>query len=108
VSKERAQRRALREQATAQRQLAERANRERAAIRARRSARLRRLFGRRSSRPNDPRRKERRATIGSVLLVAVVVSYLATRSVLITIGVLLIAAIVVPALVITLFDRSRG
>lgn len=108
MSKERAQRRALRAQATAQRLLAEQANRERAAARARRRALVRRLFGRR--RPPTAasvRRKEIRATIGSVLLAVVVLTYLFSRSLTIVIGVLLIAVIVVPALVIMLFDRSR-
>ncbi len=111
MSKERARRRALREQAAEQRLLAAQANRQRAAARARRRARLNRLLGRRSrgpSGPGNPRRKEARATIGSILLVAVVLTYLVSRSVPIVIGVLLIAVIVVPALVITLFDRSRG
>ena len=110
MSKERAQRRALREQAAAQRQLAEHASRQRAAARARRRALVRRLLGRRA-RPaagtGNVRRKEIRATIGSVLLVVVVLAYLISRSVPIVIGVLLIAVIVVPALIITLFDRSR-
>ncbi|HEU5269916.1 MAG TPA: hypothetical protein VFU36_08320 [Jatrophihabitans sp.] len=107
MSKERAQRRALREQAAAQRLLAEQANRERTAARARRRALLGRLFGRRPAAPANARRKEIRATIGSVLLVVVVLAYLLSRSLTIVIGVLLIAVIVVPALVIMLFDRSR-
>jgi Flp pilus assembly protein TadB len=110
VSKERAQRRALREQATAQRLLAEQARRQRAATRARRRARVRRLLGRRARPPvgiGSVRRKERRAAIGSVLLVVVVLAYVVSRSVPVVIGVLLIAAITVPALVSMLFDRSR-
>jgi Flp pilus assembly protein TadB len=110
VSKERAQRRALREQATAQRLLAEQARRQRAATRARRRALVRRLLGRRARPPagiGSVRRKERRAAIGSVLLVLVVLAYVVSRSVPIVIGVLLIAAITVPALVSMLFDRSR-
>jgi Flp pilus assembly protein TadB len=110
VSKERAQRRALRERATAERLLAEQARRKRAAARARRRALRRRLRGRRA-RPaagyGEARRKERRATIGSLLLVVVVLTYVISRSVPIVIGVLLIAAITVPALVSMLFDRSR-
>jgi Flp pilus assembly protein TadB len=110
VSKERAQRRALREQATAERLLAEQARRQRRAARARRRALVRRLLGRRA-RPatgySNARRKERRAAIGSVLLVVVVLTYVVSRSVPIVIGVLLIAAITVPALVSMLFDRSR-
>jgi len=110
VSKERAQRRALREQATAQRLLAEQANRERAAARARRRTLVRRLFGRRTGPAasfGSARRKEIRTTIGSLLLVVLVLAYLLSRSLTVVIGVLLIAVIVVPALVIMLFDRSR-
>jgi Flp pilus assembly protein TadB len=107
MSKERAQRRRLRELAAEQRELQQQADRERAAVRARRRAMLRRLTFRRRSAPVNPRRKEIRATVGSLLLVAVVLSYLMTRSVLIVVGVLLVSAVVLPALAVTLFDRSR-
>ena len=110
MSKERAQRRALREQAAEQRMLAERQKRQRTVARARRRAMLRRLLGRRDRGPvsvGQARRKEARATIGSVLLVVVVLTYLVSRSLPVVIGVLLIALITVPALIITLFDRSR-
>ena len=55
----------------------------------------------------NARARERRATIGSLLLVVVVVTYLATRSLPIVIGVLLVAAIAVPALATTLFGRNN-
>ena len=107
MSKERAERRRLREAAAEQRELEQRAARQRAAARARRRAALRRLGLRRRGAPANARRKEIRAMVGSLLLVAVVVSYLLTGSVLIVIGVLLVSAVAVPALVVTLFDRSR-
>jgi Flp pilus assembly protein TadB len=107
MSKERAERRRLRELAAERRELEQRAARERAAARARRRAALRRFTFRRRNAPVNPRRKEIRATVGSLLLIAVVLSYLMTRSVLIVIGVLLVSAVVLPALAVTLFDRSR-
>ena len=45
--------------------------------------------------------------MGSLLLVVVVLTYLITGSVLIVIGVLLVSAVALPALAVTLFDRSR-
>jgi len=105
VSKERARRREERELAAAHRQSALQAERERAAARARRRARFR-LPGRRRTAQVDARVRERRATIGSLLLVVVVVTYLATRSLPIVIGVLLVAAVALPALVTTLFGRN--
>jgi type III secretory pathway component EscT len=68
---------------------------------------LRRLTFRRRGAPANPRRKEIRATVGSLLLVVVVLAYLLSGSVLIVIGVLLVSVVVLPALAITLFDRSR-
>jgi Flp pilus assembly protein TadB len=51
--------------------------------------------------------RERRAVIASVLLVILVTTYLATRSIGITIGVSLVAAIATPALAAAFLDRSR-
>jgi Flp pilus assembly protein TadB len=107
VSKERAERRRLRELAAEQRELQQRAARERAAARARRWATLRRFTFRRRGTTVSARRKEIRATVGSLLLVVVVLTYLITGSVLIVIGVLLVSAVALPALAVTLFDRSR-
>jgi hypothetical protein len=45
--------------------------------------------------------------VGSLLLVAVVLTYLLSGSVLIVIGVLLVSAVALPALAVILFDRSR-
>jgi Flp pilus assembly protein TadB len=53
------------------------------------------------------RRKERRAVIASALLVVVVLTYLMSRSIAMVIGVLLVAAIAVPALAAALGDRSK-
>jgi Flp pilus assembly protein TadB len=107
MSKERAERRRLRELAAEQRELEQRAARERAAVRARRRAALRRFTFRRREAPVSARRKEIRATVGSLLLVVVVLTYLISGSVLIVIGVLLVSAVALPALAVTLFDRSR-
>jgi Flp pilus assembly protein TadB len=107
MSRERAERRRLRELAAEQREAEQRAARERAAARARRRAALRRFTFRRRGAPVSPRRKEIRATVGSLLLVVVVLTYLLSGSVLIVIGVLLVSAVALPALAVTLFDRSR-
>ncbi|MEO6502696.1 MAG: hypothetical protein ABIQ09_12370, partial [Jatrophihabitantaceae bacterium] len=78
--------------------------------RARWQASWRALAGRRSQ-PQagriSARRKEQRAVIASALLVVVVLTYLMTRSVVMVIGVLLVAAIAVPALALAFGDRSR-
>jgi Flp pilus assembly protein TadB len=111
MSKERARRRVER-QALVEQRVAE--NRQRVAAEAdrrRRRARWRVLLGRRpdgSSRaPLSARRKERRAVIASALLVVAVLTYLMSRSVAMVVGVLLVAAIAVPALAVAFGDRSR-
>jgi Flp pilus assembly protein TadB len=107
MSKERARRREQRQLATAHRLAEQQAARQKAADRARRRAALRRAFGRRSGRQASARTRERRAVVGSLLLVIALTSWLLTGSVGIVVGVMLIAAIALPALVTTLFDRSR-
>jgi Flp pilus assembly protein TadB len=110
VSKERAQRRAERQAVTAQRLELHRQRQAADADRRRRRARWQALLPRR--RPNQAsglstRRKERRAVIGSALLVVVVLTYLMTRSIAMVVGVLLVSAIAVPALA-AFADRSDG
>jgi Flp pilus assembly protein TadB len=112
VSKERAHRRAERQAATAQRLELHRQRQATEAVRRRRRARWQALAGRR--RPTQSpagrlgtRRKERRAVIASALLVVVVLTYLMTRSIAMVVGVLLVAAIAVPALAAAFLDRSK-
>lgn len=110
MSKERAHRRAERQADTAQRLELQRRRLAAEAARRRRRARWRALFGRRAGTPRamlSARRKERRAVIASALLVVVVLTYLMSRSIAMVIGVLLVAAIAVPALAAALADRSR-
>jgi Flp pilus assembly protein TadB len=109
VSKERAVRRAEREAAAAKRADAQRAEQERRTARVQRqrhwSRRWRTLrFWRRGNTPTKVR--ERRAFIGSLLLVVIVTTYVSTRSIGITIGVSLVAAIATPALAAAFLDRS--
>jgi Flp pilus assembly protein TadB len=107
VSKERAQRRAereLRAQALSEEQLAARS---RAKARVDRRRRWERVLRRRGRRPVSARTKERRAVIGSVLLVVLLLTYLMSRSIALVIGVGLIAAIATPAIVTVLSDRNR-
>jgi len=105
VSKERAHRRAQRERLARERELAQQQARLRAQRRARRRARWQWLLPRR--RAVDPRVRERRALIGSVLLVLGVLTYLATQSVALTIGVLAVALIATPALLTLVSDKRR-
>jgi Flp pilus assembly protein TadB len=112
MSKERARRRAERQAATAQRLEQHRQRQSAEAARRLRRARWRAAFGRRPGNPSpagalSARRKERRAVIASALLVLVVLTYLMTRSVTMVVGVLLVAAIAVPALAAAFLDRSR-
>ena len=109
MSKERALRRAERQALTAERAAAQRAEQERRAARVQRqrhwSRRWRTLrFWRRGNTPTKVR--ERRALIGSALLVVIVTTYVSTRSIGITIGVSLVAAIATPALAAAFLDRS--
>ena len=109
MSKERAHRRAERQALTAQRLELHRRRQAAEAARRRRRARWRALLGRRAGPPRamlSARRKERRAVIASALLVVVVLTYLMSRSIAMVLGVLLVAAIAVPALA-ALGDRSR-
>lgn len=116
MSKQRAQRRAERLAATAQRLESERQRQAAEAARRRRRAKWQAyrqaLTGRRPG-PRTPtsrlgvHRKERRAVIASALLVAVVLTYLMSRSVVMVVGVLLVSAVVVPALAVVLGERSR-
>jgi Flp pilus assembly protein TadB len=113
MSKERARRRAERQAVTAQRLELNRQRLAAEAARRHRRARWRALFGRRPGTPSpagqlSARRKERRAVIASALLVVVVLTYLMSRSITMVIGVLLVAAIAVPALASALGDRSKG
>jgi Flp pilus assembly protein TadB len=109
MSKERAHRRAEREALTTQRLELHRQRQAAEAVRRQRRARWRALFGRRpgNSSPLSARRKERRAVIASALLVVVVMTYLMSRSIAMVVGVLLVAAIAVPALAVAFGDRSR-
>ncbi|MEO7262289.1 MAG: hypothetical protein ABI047_13700 [Jatrophihabitantaceae bacterium] len=114
MSKQRAQRRAERLAASAQRLELHRQRQAAEADRRRRRARWqaswRALTGRRGQ-PQasrlSARRKERRAVIASALLVVVVLTYLMSRSIAMVIGVLLVASIAVPALASAFLDRSR-
>jgi len=107
MSRERARRRAEREALAAQRQERHRARLAAEADRRRRRARWQALLGRRPRAPLSARRKERRAVIASALLVVAVLTYLMSRSLAMVIGVLLVAAIAVPALAVAFGDRSR-
>jgi hypothetical protein len=107
MSKERARRRTEREAMLAERKTVAAAARARAEAKAGRRARLGRLFGSRGRRAVDARTRERRAVVGSVLLVLVVLTYLMSGSILLVLGVLLVAAVATPAVVLTLSDRSR-
>ena len=110
MSKERARRRAERQALTEQR-LAE--HRQRLAAEADRRRRRARWRGARPAPALarragcSARRKERRAVIASALLVVAVLTYLMSRSVAMVVGVLLVAAIAVPALAVAFGDRSR-
>ena len=109
MSKDRAKRRAEREAAALQRESRLTAARERET--ARRDKRQRwsavwrtvRLWQRGQT---STRVKERRAFVGSALLVIIVSTYIITRSISLTIGVSLVAAIATPALAAAFFDRS--
>ncbi|HJQ01637.1 MAG TPA: hypothetical protein VJ851_08555 [Jatrophihabitans sp.] len=110
MSKERARRRAERERLAERRQLADQLARQRRLAKQRRSQWRRRSLASlslRIGRAASARTRERRAIIASTLLVVLVVTYLMTRSVGIVIGVLLIAAVVTPALVAVLSNRSK-
>jgi Flp pilus assembly protein TadB len=107
MSRERAQRRAEREALTAQRLERNQAKLAAEADRRRRRARWQALLGRRPGKPRSARQKERRAVIASALLVVAVLTYLMTRSLAMVVGVLLVAAIAVPALAVAFGDRSR-
>ncbi|MDQ1721269.1 MAG: hypothetical protein QOI26_1003 [Pseudonocardiales bacterium] len=115
MSKERARRRAERQALTAQRLESHRQRQDAAAGRRRRRARWQASWQAVTGRRPGPsrasglsaRRKERRAVIASALLVVVVLTYLMSRSIAMVIGVLLVAAIAVPALAAALGDRSK-
>jgi Flp pilus assembly protein TadB len=111
MSKERARRRAERQALTEQRLAEHRQRLVTEAARRRRRERWRSLLGRRpdgsAKAPLSARRKERRAAIASALLVVAVLTYLMSRSVAMVVGVLLVAAIAVPALAAAMGDRSR-
>jgi Flp pilus assembly protein TadB len=109
VSKERARRRAEREALAAEQRAAVLAEAERDAARRQRRSRFARLW--RSNRlwrqgKSSAKVRERRAIVASTLLVVLVTTYLATRSIGITIGVSLVAAIATPALTAAFLDRS--
>jgi Flp pilus assembly protein TadB len=109
VSKERASRRALREERAAAQRAALQAEAERDALRRERRTRWSRLWRRNRlwrQGKSSAKVRERRAIIASALLVILVTTYLATRSVGITIGVGLVAAIATPALAAAFLDRS--
>jgi len=109
VSKERARRRAVREQQAAQRLAQREADRLKAAGRARRRARLRRLLGLRRSSPDLSRstalRRERRAAAGALVLVAAMAGYLLSHSWTVVIGVLLVSLLCLPVLLTSVFNR---
>ena len=107
MSRDRARRRAEREALTARRLESNRAKVAAEAERRRRRARWQALLGRRSRPARSARQKERRAVIASALLVVAVLTYLMTRSLAMVVGVLLVAAIAVPALAVAFGDRSR-
>jgi len=113
MSRERAARRAEREAVAAQRLRQHEHRRSAEAARRLRRHRWRRLLGRdvRRAKPGtsrlSARRKERRATIASALLVVVVLTYLMTRSIAMVVGVLLVASIATPALAAAFLDRSK-
>lgn len=107
MSRERARRRAEREALTAQRLERNQAKLAAEADRRRRRARWQALLGRRPAKSLSARQKERRAVIASALLVVAVLTYLMTRSIAMVVGVLLVAAIAVPALAVAFGDRSR-
>jgi Flp pilus assembly protein TadB len=93
----------------AARAVAERAQSERDAARRERRSRWSRFW--RQYRlwqrgATSTKTRERRAIIASAVLVVLVTTYLATRSIGITIGVSLVAAIATPALVAAFSDRS--
>ena len=109
MSKERARRRAEREALAAEQRAGALAEAERDAARRQRRSRLARLW--RSNRlwrqgKSSAKVRERRAIVASTLLVVLVTTYLATRSIGITIGVSLVAAIATPALAAAFLDRS--
>jgi Flp pilus assembly protein TadB len=111
MSKERARRRTEREALSAQRVELNKTRLAAEADRRRRRARWQAVLGRRAGSPPrtglSARRKERRAVIASALLVVVVLTYLMSRSIAMVFGVLLVAAIAVPALAVAFGDRSR-
>lgn len=105
MSKERARRRAERESLAQRRQLEQQQARARAQAKLRRRARWSRVFGR--HKVLDHRVRERRAVVSSAFLVIVVLTWVATRSALLTLGVFIVAAVATPAVVTLLSDKRR-
>jgi len=110
VTKERAKRRAEREAAAAIRQ-AEIAKRQAREAEVRRKKQSRASFWRSirfwRSGNTTARVKEQRAVVASSVFALIVIAYTATRSVSMTIGIGLVAAIATPAVVAVLFERSK-
>jgi len=111
MSKERAQRRAVREQQAARRQAQRESDRLKAAGRARRRAQLRRLLGFGRSSQDLSRgaamRRERRAAAGALVLVAAMAGYLLSHSWEVVIGVLLVSLLCLPVLLTSVFGRHQ-
>jgi len=110
VSKQRARRRAERQQAETARlaENAEARHRRTAARRKQESrSRLWRSIRFWRSGHTPTRVKEQRAVIASTVFALIVITYAATRSVNMTIGVGLVAAIATPAVVAVMFERSK-
>ncbi|HEX2904072.1 MAG TPA: hypothetical protein VHO01_11510 [Jatrophihabitans sp.] len=107
MSKERARRRLERELQARQRELDRQAARGKIEARARRRARWFGWLPTRRTRRVDPRVRERRAVVSSAFLVIVVLSWVATRSLLLTLGVFIVAAVATPAVVTLLSDKRR-
>ncbi len=80
---------------------------QKAAAKARRRARFGWLARRHPKAAVDARVRERRAVIGSAVLVVVVLTWVVSRSVGLTIGVLIVAAVATPALVTMMSDKRR-
>lgn len=107
MSKERAQRRAERELLAEQRRNEQLRANAKAAAKARRRSRFSWLHGGSSKSRVDARVRERRAVIGSAVLVIVVLTWVVSRSIGLTLGVLIAAAVATPAVVTLMSDKRR-
>ena len=105
MSKERARRRAERERLAERRAEQQRQVVQQAQAKRRRQQRWSRWLGR--DKPIDPRVRERRAMLASAVLVIVMLTWVASRSLSLTLGVFIVAAVAVPVAATLMSDKRR-